>query len=230
MDENSPIDMFSLIQNNEDITTLFYPMSGQIDGMCMKDGKNKIIGVNSTTNYGRQRFTVAHQLYHLFFEKDFRSMVCFIDLEENKDSQEKEANLFASYFLAPYEALSFFIGDKLKETKKELTIKDIIKTEQHFGMSRQVVLWRLVNDEYISVEKAHKISTSTKKLAYDYKLYMPTPEQYQYVTFGRYIKLAERLKNENFISQGKYEEILLSAFRSDIVYGLDVEEEEIHDG
>jgi Zn-dependent peptidase ImmA (M78 family) len=110
----SPIDIFSLIHNNDDLTIVFYPMSNRVSGMCIRDGKNKIIGVNSTLTYGRQRFTIAHELYHLFFHKDFKSIICSKDLEKNKDPQEKEADIFASYFLAPYESLIYFIKNKLK--------------------------------------------------------------------------------------------------------------------
>lgn len=98
-DLDSPIDIFSLIHNNEDLTMVFYPMSNRVSGMCIRDGKNKIIGINSTSTYGRQRFTIAHELYHLFFHEDFKSVVCSKDLEANKDPQEKEADMFASFDL-----------------------------------------------------------------------------------------------------------------------------------
>ena len=91
-----------------------------MSGICIRDGKNKIIGVNSTSTYGRQRFTIAHELYHLYFHEDFESVVCFIDLEMNKSPEEKEADVFASYFLAPYEALSYFISNKLQKENKSL--------------------------------------------------------------------------------------------------------------
>lgn len=232
-DSNSPIDIFSLIHNNDDLTIIFYPMSSRMSGICIRDGKNKIIGVNSNSTYGRQRFTIAHELYHLFFHEDFKSVVCFTDLEMNKDPQEKEADMFASYFLAPYEALSYFIKNKLGKEKQELNIEDVVKIEQNFGISRQAMLWRLVNDGYINHEKANfmksGIITSAKRLGYDDQLYTPTPEDKQYATFGKYIKLAEELKDKDAISQGKYEEILLNGFRSDIVYGFDLEEEEVYD-
>ena len=173
-DVDSPIDIFSLIHNNDDLTIVFYPMSNRVSGMCIRDGKNKIIGVNSTSTYGRQRFTIAHELYHLFFHKDFKSIVCSKDLEKNKDPQEKEADIFASYFLAPYESLIYFIKNKLKKEKYQLEIEDIIRIEQHYGMSRQAILWRLINDGYITHEKADTmkkgIITSAKRLGYDDKL------------------------------------------------------------
>ncbi|WIV12207.1 ImmA/IrrE family metallo-endopeptidase [Proteiniborus sp. MB09-C3] len=232
-DANSPIDIFSLIHNSDDLTIVFYPMSGRVSGICIRDGKNKIIGVNSTSTYGRQRFTIAHELYHLFFHEDFKSIVCSTDLEINKDPQEKEADMFASYFLIPYEALSYFVRNKLEKEKQELDIEDVIRIEQNFGISRQAILWRLINDGYLSHEKANTMKTgiiaSARRLGYDDELYTPTPEDRQYVTFGKYIRLAEKLKNEDAISHGKYEELLLDGFRSDIVYGLDTEEEEVYD-
>ena len=230
---DSPIDIFSLIHNNDDLTILFYPMSSRVSGMCIKDGKNKIIGVNSSSTYGRQRFTIAHELYHLFFHKDFKRIVCSKDLEINKEPQEREADVFASYFLAPYESMVYFIKNKLKKDKYQLELEDVIRIEQYYGISRQATLWRLINDGYITREKANTMKTgiiaSAKKLGYDEKLYKPTPEEKQYATLGKYIRLAEKLKTKELISTGKYEELLLNGFRADIVYGLDTEEEEKYD-
>ena len=46
-DVGSPIEIFSLLHNNEDLTIVFYPMGDRISGMCIKGWNNKIIGVNS---------------------------------------------------------------------------------------------------------------------------------------------------------------------------------------
>ena len=211
-DSNSPIDIFSLIHNNDDLTIVFYPMSSRLSGICIRDGKNKIIGVNSNATYGRQRFTIAHELYHLFFHEDFKSIVCFTDLEMNKDSQEKEADMFASYFLAPYEALSYFIKNKLGKEKQELNIEDVVKIEQNFGISRQAMLWRLINDGYLNQTKADTMKTGEIGV-----------EKFSLR------KLAEELKNKDAISHGKYEEILLNGFRGDILYGSDLNEEDVYD-
>ena len=232
-DANSPIEIFSLVHNNDDLTIVFYPMSSRMSGICIRDGKNKTIGVNSTSTYGRQRFTIAHELYHVFFHENFKRVVCSADLESNKDPQEKEADLFASYFLAPYEALSYVVKNKIKKEKQQLELEDVIKIEQYFGMSRQAMLWRLINDGYLSREKADTMKSgiiaSAKRLGYDDTLYKPTPEEKQYATYGKYIKIAEKLNHQDAISQGKYEELLLDGFRGDIVYGVDSKEDEVYD-
>lgn len=230
-DPNSPIDIFSLIHSNGDLTMIFYPMGSRVSGICIRDGKNKIIGVNSNSTYGRQRFTIAHELYHLYFHEEYDKIVCSTNLDMDKDPKEKEADMFASYFLAPYQALSYFIKNNIK--KEELDVEDVVKIEQYFGISRDAMLWRLVNDGYISYAKANTmrrgIIASARRLGYDDRLYTPTPEDEQYATYGKYIKLVEKLKDRELISQGKYEELLLNGFRSDIVYGLDSDEEEIYD-
>ena len=94
-------------------------------------------------------------------------------------------------------------------------------------------MWRLINDGYLTCKKADtmkiKIISSALRLGFDSKLYLPTPEEKQYITFGKYINLVEELKDRELISTGKYEELLLDGFRGDIVYGFSVQEEEQYD-
>lgn len=232
-DIDSPIDIFSLLHNSKDLTIVFYPMSDRVSGMCIRDGNNRVIGINSTTTYGRQRFTVAHELYHLFFHDDFASVVCSKDLDQNKEPQEKEADMFASYFLAPYEALAHFVRVKLGKERYALELIDVIKIEQYYGFSRQAMLWRLINDGYLSRRKANTMKTgiisSALRLGFDDKLYLPAAVEKRYVTLGKYVRMAEELKDKGLISTGKYEELLLDGFRSDIVYGFTIQEEETYD-
>jgi len=228
IDIYSPVDIFSLIKNCEDLTIVFYPMAERISGICIREGNNKIIGVNSNTTYGRQRFTIAHELYHLYFHENFKSIVCSKDLEKNKDPMEKEADMFASFFLAPYESLNDYMKNKLVKQKNILGVNDVVRIEQHFGLSRQATLWRLINEGYLTREKADTMKTgiisSALKLGFDEKLYLPSPEEKRYATLGKYIKLTEELQEKEIISKGKYEELLLDGFRGDMVYGLKGEE------
>jgi len=230
-DVYSPVDIFSLLCSVEEITVIFFPMSDRVSGMCFRDEKNKIIGINSTQTVGRQHFTAAHELCHLYYHDDITGMIC--TKEENKkkfDLMEKEANLFASYFLAPYEALSSLIKTNFD---RKLGSKEIVKIEQYFRLSRQATLWRLIDDGYLTYKEAEEMKTgivsSAAKYGYSTELYFSPPEEKQYMTFGKYIKIAEELREKSLISKGKYEELLLDAFRSDIVYGLDETGEEQYD-
>lgn len=226
-DPCSPIDIFSMIHNLSGITLVFYPMSDRISGLCVRiDARDSLIAINSTLSYGRQRYTAAHELYHLFFQAQFKSVICGKDIETTKDVEEKNADAFASFFLAPYDAIKIYLGEGLN--KKDITLTEVVKIEQHFGMSRQATLYRLKNEGYISADFANTLKSdvirSARKLGYDDRLYIPTPPERQYLTTGSYIELVERLKEKDIISQGKYEELLLDAYRSDIVYNLSAEE------
>src|SRR5690554_8034789 len=94
IDNYTPVDIFSLANSSEDLTLVFYPMGERISGICIKDKCNRIIGLNSSMTYGRQRFTVAHELCHLYFHEDLMHIVCSKNLERDKDPLEKEADMF----------------------------------------------------------------------------------------------------------------------------------------
>ena len=98
-DLQSPIDIFSLINNLKDVTLVFYPMSERISGMCIKQSNIKVIAINSNMSYGRQRFTVAHELYHLLsgdiynkcLEEGITSLINYEYSDyENQDSYYKQ--------------------------------------------------------------------------------------------------------------------------------------------
>lgn len=233
-DAFSPVDVFSFVNNIEDLTLVFFPLSSRISGMCIKiNEKDKLIALNSTTSYGRQRFTLAHELYHLFFQEKFENVICPSQLEGINDSEEKNANQFASFFLAPYEALQNYISRISNDEEGKLEEYEIVQIEQYFGMSRQATLFRLVNENYISLQFANTLKSnviqSARKYGFNDNLYNRLPTERQYQTTGKYIELVELLNQKGIISHGKYEEYLLEAFRTDIVYNLGTDEEEVYD-
>lgn len=227
-DENSFIDIFKMINQIERLTLVLYPMGENISGICIKSEDSNLIAINSNMSYGRQRFSLAHEFYHLFFDNNYGASISSKNFNTT-NPVEKEADQFAAYFLAPYNALRA----EIQKIDGELTLKDIIALEQLFGMSHQAMLWRLIGDGYIDKTETDrfsgKISYYAKLYGYDDKLYFPSKDDAQKRTYGNYIQQAESLKNSDIISIGKYEELLLDAFRYDIVYGDDEIGGEIYD-
>lgn len=220
-DENSPVDIFALANQVPDLSLLLYPMGENISGVCIKGTGANLIGINSSMSYGRQRFSLAHEFYHLFFDKNEGVSISSKAFETDNEN-ERNADKFASYFLAPYNALRAAVK---KKDDGEITLKDVISYEQMFGMSHQAMLRRMINDKYLGKSQADKMNGSVlafaKRYGYDDKLYLPSNEYEGKRTYGNYIVQAEELKKKNIISQGKYEELMLDAFRYDIVYGDD---------
>ena len=230
-DGYSPIDIFAIVNGwkEKKITIVKYPMSSRISGMCTKEKDDIIICINSTTSYGRQRFTLAHELYHVLYEEEVQRVICDMSISDNKSVSEKEADQFASYLLMPYDALLEYEHDKEK-----WNLEKIIDAEQFFQISHQAMLHRLVYDCLISYKTAEeykliKISTEAVKLGYGKELYLPTEKNKQYFTTGEYIRKVEKMAKKDLISEGKREELLLDAYRADIVYNFDEEEDTLND-
>ncbi len=224
VDETAPLDIFSLIGQSDHLTLVLFPMGDRFAGMCARAGQLGLIAVNSRMSYGRQRLACAHELYHLHHAEECGRQVCLQDLDSG-DDLEQEANLFASFFLAPYEALHEYIQKKIQKEKAPLGLDDVVRIEQHFGFSRRGMLARLIRDGYLAEETSSSMKTGmaeqAARLGLDPRLYAPADPDRTYFTMGQYIRLAENLREKDLISQGKYEELMLAAFRTDRVYGLE---------
>jgi len=231
-DASSPIDIFSLVHTIPNLTLVFYPMGNHLSGMCIKNDGDPVIAINSSMSVGRQRFSMAHELYHLYYDESKQSTVCSIKIGAGTDT-EMAADQFATYFLMPPVALDEIIKKIKDPLTNSIGIKEIVKLEQYFGVSRQALLYRLTDDNRLTPLQADQykqgVIRSAVNLGYDDSLYRPQPEEKQYRTLGFYIQQTEELLQKDLISTGKYEQLLLTAFRPDLVFGDDIEEGELND-
>ena len=233
-DSSSSIDIFALAQGVENLTIVYYPLGDNLSGMCIKGQEdNNLIAVNSAMSLGRQRFSLGHEFYHLFYDDSMIS-ICAIKINTGKDI-EKSADMFASYFLMPDAALLEYAGSLAsKRAGGMLSLEDVIRIEQYFGVSHQAAVYRLMHTPYLTEATGNDyLTTPVRRLAeslgYSTDLYRPLPKDKQYMTYGHYINQAEQLLSKELISYGKYEELLMDAFRSDIVFGNGDEEGDVID-
>lgn len=111
----------------------------------LKDSKLKIV-VNSEVKYEpRKRFTIAHELGHIFIGWHNDVTLCETDNEYAEhnmlDIQEKEANIFASEILMPYD----WIKNKLSEYQNLDLGQLINKLSSQAKTSIMAVLYALEN-------------------------------------------------------------------------------------
>lgn len=231
-DASSPIDIFALSQTIDSLTFVFYPLGKNISGACFHGDVSSIIAINSDMSLGRQRFSMAHELYHLFFDKDKLSTICPSKISGGNEN-ERKADYFASYLLAPPAALCEAVQKRKEHTGKPLSLGDIIRLEQHFGISHQAMLVRLKEEKEISAEEVDSMQSGiisvAARLGFDVSLYKPSPDHKKIQVLGHYICQADNLLQADVISIGKYEELLLDAFRDDIVFGGEEEGGEVID-
>jgi len=232
VDLNSPIDIFSLVLTIPYLTLVLMPMGDRISGMCLKNQGFPIIAINSAMTLGRQRFSLAHELYHLYYDENEHSTVCTKTIG-NGTAIEKAADQFATYFLIPPMALDRIVERLIEVSKSQLSLKDVVVIEQTFGVSRHAILYRLLSDRKIKESDVERFKdgaiNSAMCFGYDESLYQPSPAHRQYKTYGYYIQAAETLDERDLVSTGKLEQLLLSAFRADLVYGEELATGKIND-
>lgn len=191
------------------ILTIFRPLSDDFYGMSLRSAAGlKFILINSNNPKGRQHFSIAHELYHLFLDEDPCPHVCRQD-ETEKNVQEANADMFAAALLMPEDGLREFIStEEIKGT--QLRMSTIIKMEQYFSVSRAALLFRLKNckiiasAEYATLQKFSVIE-SAKQYGYDTALYRPGNEG---LVIGDFGEKARMLYEQETISEGHYQELL----------------------
>lgn len=220
IDSYSPVDIFSIaIEKLPNLTLILLPLGEKISGCCSKVGDDQIILINSEHSKGRQNFTLAHELYHLIYEDNEEWLICGHDANS---SSEEEANNFASSLLMPDSALNDY---EKKNNIVKWNLENIIHCEQFFQISHTAMLYRLrlINgsityDEFTRYKL--NVKNEAMKLGFSTELYDPSNDSKKYFSFGNYIRLTEKAFDNNKISIGKKNELLMDVFRSDIVYNL----------
>lgn len=219
LDSCIPIDLDkTLAKNYPKLTIIYYPMSISTSGMSINFKNNQFIGINSHMSKGHQRFTIAHELYHLICNEGFKEelIICSY-LNKDINESEKEADLFASYLILPSEGLEKFIEE---ENIKKWTLDDIIKLEQLYQISHKGTLTRLKHEKLITnreyLDLSHiSINYESKKRGFNNDLYGPS--KLQYFTTGYYISLIMKVSGRRKISPIKKEKLLSGCFRKDLI-------------
>ena len=232
-DTTSPIDIFALAQSINELSLFLYPLGPGISGMCIRTENTCVIAINSSMSKGRQRFTLAHELYHYRYGNVGETSICSSTLTSSSDAAvERAADSFASYLLLPPGAYE----DKLEAAKRQfgrIRKADLIAIEQQYGISHQAMLWRLLNEQNITSAEYTALKDGVigeaRRLGYDTELYrIIGDDQAEQKVLGHYVKMADSLLEQSKISDGKYNELLLDGFRADIVFG-DEEDDQIDD-
>jgi Zn-dependent peptidase ImmA (M78 family) len=171
--------------------------------------------INSSQSIGRQNFTVCHELYHIYYDPDFTPHKCQTGTFPHKGGEEYNADVFASYLLLPEEGVADMIpGEEIHKDK--ISLSTLLKIEQTYRSSRTALLMRLKKMKLISQgyydEYSNGVKQSARRYGYLTTLYEPTNEK---LVIGPYGSLANKLFDNNHISEGHYRE-LMSAIGIDI--------------
>lgn len=116
-----PVSLWKVIkhvQTNHNLEVIPHNFGEKISGMLVMADENATIGYNNEQHWHRRRFTIGHELGHLFM-----GHVCNNDPNDNR---EQEANEFAAELLMPLATLkaSYRKTKVLKELAQEYTVSE----------------------------------------------------------------------------------------------------------
>lgn len=190
-----------------DVLTIYRPLSKDFSGMSLKSPNGKrFMLINSNQPKGRQNFTIAHELYHLYIEENPKPHNC--GAERGKSESEQCADAFALRFLMPYNAILQMIP--AVELKGEVSLATVIRMEHYFSVSRQAILNRLCNTKFITRTERDALllypaMKTAQEYGYDTSLYLPGNGN---LVIGNFGEKARKLYDEEKISEGHYRELL----------------------
>lgn len=189
------------------VLTLFRPLSKDFSGMSLKSGENRFILINCKQPKCRQHFTIAHELYHLYFDPNPQphNNSC----ENKKSDIEQCADAFALIFLMPAQGLRQLIPDEELRSGK-ISLASVLRIEQYFSVSHSAALNRL--GDLGLIDKKQKdffsklpVKKTAREFGYDTSLYEPGNCNR---VVGDYGEKARLLFENEKISEGHYLELL----------------------
>ena len=182
---------------------LFYYPFGEsgISGALFSSVHARILVVNSSQSIGRQNFTVAHELGHIYLH----NTESLVEISGDESStKEREADSFASMFLMPANDVSSMIQTN---GGIEFDAVEVMEMSQMFRMSYKATLKRLTE---VFGRKAIPLTLWDKKplqlaemLNMDKRLYEPSGEKYwsntKYVSTAFKALVRERISFSRFL-------------------------------
>lgn len=188
------------------ILTVYLPMSDNAYGMSLKSPQNDMfILVNSKNARGRQHFTIAHEIFHLFYDEAPKPHLC---CKDGKSPVERTADQFAAALLMPKEGVLKMLPADVA-AGDPVSIPTALKIGQYFGTSHTATLIRL---EQLGIIKKSEMQNllripvieSAKKYGFDTSLYEGGNEN---LIIGDYGEKARKLLDDEIISEGHFDEL-----------------------
>ena len=205
LSQYEPINAKTLLRRLN-ITTMYRPLSGNSYGISCRSKSGKMfMMVNSNSTRGRQHFTIAHELYHLFYDENPSPHMC----QGLATGEEKNANMFASALLLPRDGILPMI-DKDEIIHRKIKLATILRMEQMYQVSRTNLLLRLkalglMTERQVKDFQAVQVKSSAREYGYDQSLYEAGNEG---IVIGDFGEKARLLYESGKISEGHYIELL----------------------
>lgn len=149
-------DFAAIIESHFAVDVALSPLGTQADGLCVHAGRLALLLASTDYSDGHLRFTLAHELGHHLLG-DPRGLI-----EENEramfadNAVEWRVNAFAGHLLMPERGV-LAVLDWLGESGAGISERAVVALMEHFGVSRQALLYQLNLLKLLSFEAGQRM-------------------------------------------------------------------------
>jgi Zn-dependent peptidase ImmA (M78 family) len=159
-----------------------------------------IVYLNSNFTLGHERYTGAHELYHLIYNADILKKEKILLDDERHKAEDMKADVFASEFLMPEDYVKEVFYKIVKVDKDSLLPRHMIRMHNYFKVSYKAMLKRLIQIDLCSIDKyeelvdicslgnMERLQSLTKREGYSIELIIPSKETYVPTEYTEFIK------------------------------------------
>lgn len=149
-------DLAEAAENAFGVDVRIHRLPNGFDGLSWANGESSLIVVGTSEFPARQRFTIAHELGHLFAGDDQGLQIDanIHDADHKRKPSEKRANAFAAELLLPAEILK-------AEANTAWSRETFAKLVCRFWVSPSTLAWRLLNLGLIDRNLCNSFRTMT---------------------------------------------------------------------
>ncbi len=150
--------LLDVVEQRAGLPVVVAALPDGVAGACAPLGPGRLLWVNGTQARVRQRFTLAHELGHVWCKHDGRLPVDSFATLSGRTSNplEVQANAFAAEFLIPRGALDEVLD-------REPTLDEIVVVAAHFGTSAIMTLYRFKQHDRISAARCARIEDEIRQ-------------------------------------------------------------------
>ena len=209
----APIRNVAALLTSQGIRIIACKFRGNVSGAFIFDehlGSCILVNINHPPS--RQTFTIAHEFCHTLIDRNKIAQMDFID--PGDDPIETRANVFASHFLMPDEALEEFLRHMgIKKKKHDYDPYDVAHIAYYFSLSHLAVLYRLKDYGALSEEKFEQLRQSNwKKVANT----LDFPEEI-YEIDSKDEMASERAPKDYMLTQERLRHLAIEAYRCSLI-------------
>lgn len=189
----------------------------EISGFTTYINEEFVVFLNSSFTLGHERFTAAHELYHILYNSDILKKEKLLLNDDKYAEEDEKANVFAGEFLMPEDHVKDLFYRLINVDKNSIEPRHVVRLNSTLKVSFKAMLKKLIQlnlcdislyDQllsYGSLEKKEELREMTRKEGYDISLI--TSSNILSVS-KEYLEMAKKNYENGKISYGKITQLL----------------------